>query len=90
MTSEERATTLRRQADEVLQAIHLGEHCARIGIPIPTGSYFLDLMMYPDVDLYLPPTTAENLVTLGAELTRSACVIERSQDGCVTGGVARH
>ncbi len=74
MTPEERSATLRRQADEVLEGIHLREHCAAIGSLIPTGSYFLDLMMYPDIDLYLPPTTADNLLMLGSKLARYDCV----------------
>jgi hypothetical protein len=74
MIPEERSRALRQQADEVLALIHLREHCAPIGSIIPTGSYFLDLMMYPDVDLYLPPTTSEKLLAVGAELSRYDCV----------------
>ena len=70
MTPDERAAALRQQADEVLDHIQLREHCSTIGDIIPTGSYFLDLMMYPDIDLYLPPTTPETLVAFGARLTR--------------------
>ena len=69
MTPDERSKALRQQADEVLDLIHLHAHCARIGNVIPTGSYFLDLMMYPDIDLYLPPTTPEKLLTVAAELS---------------------
>jgi hypothetical protein len=57
VTPEERSNALRRQADEVLDRIHLRGQCAGIGDIISTGSYFLDLIMYPDIDLYLPPTT---------------------------------
>lgn len=65
---------MRKQADEVLETIHLRGHCAAIGSVIPTGSYFLDLMMYPDIDVYLPLTTVENLLALGARLSRYECV----------------
>lgn len=74
MTPEERSKALRQQADEVLAHIRLHEHCAQIGNIIPTGSYFLDLMMYPDVDIYLPPTTSEKLLAVGAELSQYDCV----------------
>ena len=74
MTPEERSQALRREADEVLGLIHLREHCARVGAIVPTGSYFLDLMMYPDVDLYLPPTKPEELLAVGAALSKYDCV----------------
>lgn len=74
MTPDERSKALRQQADEVLDVIYLHAHCARIGDVIPTGSYFLDLMMYPDIDLYLPPTTPEKLLTVAAELSGYECV----------------
>ena len=37
---------------------------------MPTGSYFMDLMMYPDIDLCLPPTTPEKLLGVGMELAK--------------------
>ena len=46
MTPEQRAEALRKQADEVLQLVNLRDHCAKIGDITPTGSYFLNLMMY--------------------------------------------
>jgi len=74
MTPEERSRALRREADEVLELIRLREHCAAIGEIVPTGSYFLDLMMYPDIDLYLPPTTPEALFGAAAKFARYDCV----------------
>lgn len=74
MTPEERSRALREEADEVLDLIHLREHCAPIGDLTPTGSYFMDLMMYPDVDLYLPLTAPENLLGVAVELSKYDCV----------------
>ena len=74
MDPEERAQALHREADELLAYLRLSERCADIGEITPTGSYFLDAMMYPDIDLYLPPTSAEKLLALGAELARHECV----------------
>lgn len=74
MTPEERSKALRKEADEILDLIHLRTHCAHIGDIIPTGSYFLDLMMYPDIDLYLPPTTPTKLLAVAAELSGYECV----------------
>ena len=74
MTASERSAALLKEADELLDSIRLREHCASIGEILPTGSYFLDLMMYPDVDLYLPMTTPENILAVAAQLSRLDCV----------------
>ena len=74
MTPLQRSQSLRQEADAVMDLIHLHDHCAAIGDIIPTGSYYLDLMMYPDIDLYLPPTSPETLMTLGSELVKYDCV----------------
>jgi len=74
MTPEERSRLLRTEADEVLESIRLRELCAPVGELTPTGSYYLDLMMYPDVDLYLPPTTPETLLGIAAEIAKDTRV----------------
>jgi len=74
MTSSERARALRIEADEVLDRIQLREHCSGIGKITPTGSYFLDVMMYPDIDLYLPPTSPGTLMGVGTRLAALDCV----------------
>jgi hypothetical protein len=74
VTPEERSRALRREADEVLSIICLREHGAHVGEFVPTGSYFMDLMMYPDIDLYLPPATAEDLLRVAVSVSRYDCV----------------
>jgi hypothetical protein len=74
MTPEERSRALRQEADEVLDLIGLHEVCAPIGKLAPTGSYLLDLMMYPDIDLYLPPTTPEKLLGVAVEVAKHDCI----------------
>jgi len=74
MTPQDRSRALRAEADEVLELIRLGELCAPVGELTPTGSYYLDLMMYPDVDLYLPPTAPETLLGIAAEIAKDARV----------------
>lgn len=74
MTAEDRSRALRQEADQVLALVRLHELCAPIGRLIPTGSYFMDLMMYPDVDIYLPPTTPERLLGVAVELVKQVCV----------------
>ena len=93
MTPQERSQALRREAEEVLELIHLREHCAAIGPVTLSGSYFLDLMMYPDIDLYLPPTSAEALLAVAAKLAQYDCVREivfakgGPDDGDLAGGL---
>ena len=74
MTPDDRSHALRAEADDVLKLIRLQDLCAEIGELTPTGSYFMDLMMYPDVDLYLPPTAPEMLLGVAAELSKLHCV----------------
>ena len=74
MTPEDRSRALRQEADEVLDLIRLQELCAPLGQLMPTGSYFMDLMMYPDIDFNLPLTTPEKLLSVGVELSKLECV----------------
>ncbi len=74
MTPEDRSRALRQEADQVLDLIHLQELCAPLGQLMPTGSYFMDLMMYPDIDFNLPLTTPEKLLGVGVELSKLECV----------------
>jgi hypothetical protein len=74
MTPEDRSRALRHEADEVLDLIRLNDHVAPIGPLMPTGSYFMDLMMYPDIDFNLPLATPEKLLGVGAELSKLKCV----------------
>jgi len=74
MTPDERSRALRKEADEVLGFIGLRDLCRPIGDLLPTGSYFMDLMMYPDIDLYLPPAAPERLLGVAAELSKLECV----------------
>ncbi|MBU1048550.1 hypothetical protein KKG90_00865 [Candidatus Bipolaricaulota bacterium] len=90
MTPEERSRALRKEADEVLDLIKLEEAVAPIGALLPTGSYFMDLMMYPDIDINLPLTTPEQLMGVGVELSKLDCVQKirflRGKDGQVKDG----
>lgn len=90
MTPEDRSRALRQEADEVLSLIGLNDLAAPIGPLLPTGSYFLDLMMYPDIDINLPLTTPEKLMNIGVELSKLECVQKlrflRGKDGPLKGG----
>jgi hypothetical protein len=76
MTPAERSRQLRVEADQVLEMIRLREHCRAIGDLTPTGSYFLDLMMYPDVDLYLPASSPEEMMKVAGKLALHDSVME--------------
>ena len=76
MTPSERAETLHHEATRLLEFLRLAEHCAGIGELTPSGSYFLNLMMYPDIDLYLPPTSPQHLLGVGVKLAANNAVTE--------------
>jgi hypothetical protein len=74
MTPEERSKRLQKEADKVLAMVHLRQHCAHIGKIVPTGSYFLNCMMYPDIDLYIPLVPVEILFGIAIKIARYDCV----------------
>ena len=71
MKPMERSIRLKKEADELLRAIRLEELCRDIGKLTPTGSYYLDLMIYPDIDLYLPPARPGQLFQIAAHLVEN-------------------
>ena len=56
-----RAALLHQEADLILQAIGFLEILQPYGKITFTGSYFLDLMAYPDIDVEMPPLTQEQI-----------------------------
>jgi hypothetical protein len=87
----ERSAALRREADMVLEYLRLTEIAEPYGRVVPTGSYYLDLMMYPDIDLYLSPVSVADLFAIGGRLAESEqvfqVVFERSQMARLPGGL---
>jgi hypothetical protein len=59
--SLERAGRLKLEAGQVMDSICLMESLLPLGEVSFTGSYFLDVMVYPDLDLYVPMTGIENI-----------------------------
>ena len=75
-TPLERAEKLRKQADELMETIQLAELCRGIGPLTPTGSYYLDLMIYPDIDVYVPPAQPSQLFKIVSELSEHHPVVK--------------
>lgn len=58
----------------MINRIDLIRRCEPFGEITFTGSYFLNLMMYPDIDLYLPPSNPRDVLSLGGQLAGYDCV----------------
>jgi len=72
----ERSNKLRQEADHVLGLIKLNEILRPYRKVYPSGSYFLDVMVYPDVDLYLTKISIDQLFKLGARIASCDLVIQ--------------
>jgi hypothetical protein len=71
-----RAAQLRREADTVMSMIRLREIVEPYSRIVPTGSYFLDVMVYPDIDLYLTPITHDQAQQICVQLAAAPLVRE--------------
>src|SRR4030043_1431482 len=80
----ERAAKLRQEADVVLGLISLYDILRLYGKVFATGSFFLDAMVYPDIDLYITKINLDQLFQIGAQIARSGLVtqvvFERTDD----------
>lgn len=63
-----RLEKLRQEADYLLEKISLGEILRPYGKLVITGSYYLNVMVYPDVDIYLPEVSLPQLFSIGAKI----------------------
>jgi len=75
MNPIERSAQIKKEADDLLREIRLRELCQDIGFLTPTGSYYLDLMIYPDIDLYLPPARPSQLFQIVGQIAENHPVI---------------
>ena len=67
----ERSARLRQEANQVLSLVGLQDILRPYGKIYPTGSYFLDVMVYPDIDLYVTKLRLRQLFEIGAHI--AAC-----------------
>jgi len=87
----ERASKLRQEADLVLQRVGVYDILRPCGRIVPTGSYFLDAMVYPDIDLMMSKVSIEQLFQIGGRLASSDLVFEvvfaKSREANLPGGL---
>jgi hypothetical protein len=87
----ERASKLRKEADFLLQQVSVYEILRPYSTVVPTGSYFLDVMAYPDIDLYMSKVSIDTLFEIGGQLAKSDLVFrvefEKSDDPRLPGGL---
>lgn len=87
----EYAGKLRQEADLILQKVRLMEILGPSRKITFTGSYFLDVMVYPDIDIYIPALTVAQLFQVGAQLAESELVaqviFEKSNNPQLPGGL---
>jgi hypothetical protein len=76
MNPLELSAKVRHEADLVMQMVRLSEILRSFGEITFTGSYYLDVMVYPDIDLYIPSVSIEDLFGAGAQLAASDLVTQ--------------
>jgi hypothetical protein len=87
----ERAARLYQEAGQIMELVRLREILRPAGEITYTGSYFLDTMVFPDIDLYIPPVPIEQIFDFGSQFARSELVsqvvFEKSSDPSLPGGL---
>lgn len=76
----ERASRLHHEAGDLLQTTPLGQALSQLGEITFTGSFFLDLMVYPDLDLYLPTVPVERIFTVATRVAEDSRLVRLSYE----------
>jgi hypothetical protein len=87
----DRANRLKQEADSLLDLLQIPEIFAPYGGVTYNGSYFLDVMAYPDIDLYVPQMTIPEIFQAGAKLAAfpyvKEIVFSKSSEPTLPGGL---
>jgi hypothetical protein len=70
----ERAALLRQEAEFIMQEVGLFKSLALRSTLNYTGSFFMDTMVYPDLDVYVAEVPQEEIFQIGAEVAASPLV----------------
>ncbi len=84
------AERLHHQVGLLLSDLRLAEIIAPYGVITPTGSYYLNVMVYPDIDVYLPKLTIGQLFEAGGQLAQADGVVQavfEQNDPLMPGGL---
>ena len=84
------ADRLHQQAGQLLEELRLAEIIAPYGATTPTGSYYLNVMVYPDIDVYLPKLSIAELFSVVGQLAQAAGVVQavfEQNDQMMPGGL---
>lgn len=91
MNPLERAAKLHAEADEVIELLRLRVILSTYGEITFVGSYFLDLMVYPDIDISIPKISIDDMFRIGAWFARCErvpqVIFERSNDPLTRDGL---
>ena len=84
------AERLHEQAEQILADLRLAEIIAPYGAITPTGSYYLNVMVYPDIDIYLPKLSITELFEAGGQLAQAEGIVQavfEQDDPMMPGGL---
>ena len=91
MEALERGAKLKHEADNLLVDLRVWEILAEYGETTPTGSYFLDTMGFPDIDLYITQVSLPQMFEIGGRLAAhelvDRVVFEKSPLEALPGGL---